>query len=144
VGPARDDLIKDEFGNFLAPEVSDLVQDIVASTKAEEPALRRRIGETFRGEPRTANWFHQYLSDLLAGDPPEEILEELSYRADQRFRLQRQSIAHFSTLAVPAAGTQPGPRPFTHLNDPVPRDPNMERFRGVMHDYELNQEARAM
>lgn len=145
LGQARDDLIQDERGNILAPEVRDLAQDVAAATKADEPALRRRIGEMFPGEPRTANWFYQYLSDILFGDPPEEILEELYYRADERFRDQRVSIANLSSLVgIPAAVAQPRSRPFTHLNDPVPRDPNMEEFRKLMHGYELSQQARAL
>lgn len=145
LGQVRDDLIEDERGNILAPEVRDLAQDVAAATKADEPALRRRIGEMFPGEPWTANWFYRYLSDILIGDPPEEILEELYYRADERFRDQRVSIANLSSLVgIPAAVVQPRSRPFTHLNDPVPRDPNMEEFRKVMHGYELNQQARAL
>ncbi|GIK95792.1 MAG: hypothetical protein BroJett029_00010 [Alphaproteobacteria bacterium] len=145
LGPARDDLVEDEHGNVHAPEVRELIQTIGTATKADEKALRRRIDELFRGDSRTAYWFHSHLSDLLAGDPPEDVLESLSSRADERFRDQRVSAGHLSSIvSVPVAVTRPGSRPFTHRNDPVPRDPNMEEFRRLKHNYELNQQARAL
>lgn len=142
--PGRTDLVQDGQGNIHAPEVKALVDDIVAATKAEEPTLRRRIDEMFRGEPRTANWFHQHLSDLLAGDPPEDILESLSFRADERNRDRRQAAGFLGGLVnIRAVGAQPTSRPFTHLNDPVPPDPNMERFRRLLFEYEMNKIDRA-
>lgn len=144
MGPVRSDLIEDERGNVHTPEVRQLIHDIGGATKANELALRRRIIEMFRGEPHTANWFHEYLSDIVRGDPPEEIEIELAYRGDQLARERRASVAHLSGLiSVPVVAAQPRTRPFTHLNDPVPPDPNVEALRPLLLDFDANREGRA-
>ncbi|MGE0652247.1 MAG: hypothetical protein AB7P12_10915, partial [Alphaproteobacteria bacterium] len=98
-----------EYGNLLAPEVKNLVDDIRMAAKADEPALRRRIIEMFPGEPRTSNWFHSHLSDVLAGDPPEDVHDALSYFADERLRENRRAVAFWAgaAMAVPAARKLP-------------------------------------